>query len=106
MIPGLPCLFLALLKSSWKEIVKTNVSAIRKGKWKYIEEKEESSQELFGLSSDPQELKNIVTKFPKKTSELSVQLENWVKKHTKKKLNLQNIHAEDLERLKALGYVN
>ena len=34
------------------------------------------------------------------------QLESWVEKYTKKKLNHQNISEEDLERLKALGYTN
>jgi arylsulfatase A-like enzyme len=85
---------------------KGNKFAIRKGKWKYIEGKEENSKELFDLSSDPRELENIDTKFPDKASELSAQLENWVKKYTKKGLKQQNIPEEDLERLKALGYVN
>jgi arylsulfatase A-like enzyme len=89
-----------------KTFFKGNQFAIRKGKWKYIEGKEENSKELFDLSSDPQELENIETKFPDKASELSAQLENWVEKYTKKGLNQQNIPKEDLERLKALGYVN
>jgi arylsulfatase A-like enzyme len=89
-----------------KTFHKGNKFAIRKGKWKYIEGKEENSKELFDLSSDPQELENIDTKFPKKASELSAELENWVAKYTKKGLTQKNIPKEDLERLKALGYVN
>jgi arylsulfatase A-like enzyme len=89
-----------------KTFFKGNKFAIRKGKWKYIEGKEENSKELFDLSSDPQELENIDTKFPDKASELSAQLKNWVEKYTKKGLKQENIPEEDLERLKALGYVN
>ncbi len=86
--------------------LKGNKFAVRKGKWKYIEGKEENSQELFNLSSDPRELDNIYTKFPKKASELSAELESWVAKYTQKGLTKKNIPKEDLERLKALGYVN
>ncbi len=89
-----------------KTFHKGNKLAIRKGQWKYIEGKEENSKELFDLSSDPLELKNIYTDFSEKTSELSAQLENWVKKYTKKQLQHQNIPKEDLERLRALGYTN
>jgi arylsulfatase A-like enzyme len=89
-----------------KTFLKGEKFALRKGKWKYIEGMEENSKELFDLSSDPQELENIDTKFPDKASELSAQLKNWVEKYTKKGLKQENIPEEDLERLKALGYVN
>jgi len=79
---------------------------IRLGDWKYIEGKEENTKELFDLAADPHELVNLSNTFPKKTAELATQLTEWKKGHARKETVRNRIPEEDLERLKALGYVN
>jgi len=56
-------------------LVQTNSGdiAIRRGKWKYVEEK----RELYDLSADPSEKTNITTRFP----EVAAELETLLKKY-------------------------
>jgi len=94
------------LLSGKKVRLKGGKFGIRMGNWKYIEGKEENTKELFDLAADPQELMNLYTTFPKKTAELASQLTEWKKGHARKESVQNRISEDDLERLKALGYVN
>ena len=85
--------------------LKGGKSGIRAGKWKYIEGKEENTRELFDLVADPQEQRNCITTFSQEAAELASQLKAWEQGHSRKKSLKEKISEEDLNRLKALGYV-
>ena len=86
-------------------LLKGGKSGIRAGKWKYIEGKEENTRELFDLVADPQEQRNCITTFSQEAAELASQLKAWEQGHSRKKSLKEKISEEDLNRLKALGYV-
>jgi arylsulfatase A-like enzyme len=52
-------------------------SAIRQGKWKLIEWREDGSRELFNLDEDPGELKNLADDQPELVTVLLAKLSNW-----------------------------
>jgi arylsulfatase A-like enzyme len=54
-------------------------SAIREGKWKLIEWREDDSLELFDLEADPGEQHNLAKKEPELAERLRVKLEKWRK---------------------------
>ena len=85
--------------------LKGGKSGVRAGKWKYIEGKEENTRELFDLVADPQEQRNLITTFSQKAAELASQLETWEQVHRRKESLKEKLSEEDLDRLKALGYV-
>jgi arylsulfatase A-like enzyme len=72
--------------------------------WKYIEALKEKSVELYDLSSDPAELNDISRDHPDKVRRFSLMIQDWRKKHGKEKYD-QSMSKEDIEALKALGYV-
>lgn len=78
---------------------------VRIGKWKYIEGKEENTKELFDLTADPTERKNLYAAAPKLTAKLASLLEEWRQAHIKTDAPPSKISEEDLAPLKALGYV-
>ena len=55
----------------------TPASAIRKGDWKLIESFEDGSAELYNLSSDISESKNLADEAPSKARELHQELMDW-----------------------------
>lgn len=77
--------------------------AVRVGAWKYLEAPEERSRELFELGSDPGELTNRVEAQPEKARALQALLGEWQRAQTG--APRQAVAAEDIERLRALGYV-
>ena len=85
--------------------VKGDKFGIRTGSWKYIEGKEEKTEELFDLAAGPKEKTNLCSKFPKKAAQLASQLAKWKQRHVRKLSGQGKISKEDLERLKTLGYV-
>jgi arylsulfatase A-like enzyme len=93
------------LFSGRKVWLKGEKYAIRTKQWKYIEGNEENTKELFDLASDPQELVNLATTFPKRAAELASQLEGWKKRHLRAESVQGMISEEDIKRLEALGYV-
>ncbi|MHC4158820.1 MAG: sulfatase family protein [Planctomycetota bacterium] len=78
--------------------------AVRIGKWKYIEGKEEKTKELFDLSTDPYERTNLYSDIPKRSAELASILNEWQQAYTKADSAPAKIAEEDLEALRALGY--
>jgi len=78
---------------------------IRTGKWKYIEGPKENTKELFNLETDPGELINRFEVFPDKVAELQTKLEIWKRTYSRSTPVDKKISAEDLLRLKSLGYI-
>lgn len=84
--------------------VRGDKSAVRAGKWKYIEAPQENGFELYDLTSDPSEQRNVVQAFPREAEVLAPLLRNWLltgPTHS----DIRQPSQEDLERLRALGYV-
>jgi choline-sulfatase len=77
--------------------------AVRIGRWKYFLAEQEKTRELYDLSQDPKELDNIVEKHPEKARALDAALAEW--RRAQKGAKRQQMSPEDVERLRALGYV-
>ena len=78
---------------------------VRTGKWKYIEGPKEKTKELFDLENDPGELINRYKVFPDKVTELQTKLDIWKSTYSRSTPVDKKISAEDLSRLKSLGYI-
>jgi arylsulfatase A-like enzyme len=79
---------------------------IREGDWKYIEAPLEQTRELYDLSTDPDERVNLLARRPKLADELAGRLETWRDGQEGLALGpVQEADDEELERLRALGYV-
>jgi arylsulfatase A-like enzyme len=79
---------------------------VRRGQWKYVEALMEGTRELYDLSSDPGERKNLLSRRRKLAAELSGQLETWRERQAGLALgSVRQASEEELEKLRALGYV-
>ena len=85
-------------------IVKGEKLGVLIDQWKYIEALKERSVELYDLSVDPGELKNISRDHPDKVRRLSSMIKDWRKKYGKETYD-QSMSEEDIEALRSLGYV-
>ncbi len=86
--------------------VKGSKFGIREGDWKYIEAPLEQTRELYDLSTDPDERVNLLARRPELASELAGRLEAWRSGQEGLALGpVQEADDEELERLRALGYV-
>jgi len=86
--------------------VKGSKYGVRQGNWKYLEAPTEKTRELYDLSSDPGERTNLLSRHQELARELAGQLETW--RNQQAGLALvpgQEAPDEELERLRALGYV-
>ncbi len=75
--------------------------------WKYIYDYNNKTGQLYNLKSDPSELNNLIDKETTKADQLKKQLFKWVsnsKRYYSKGHSLQPT-PEEIERLKALGYI-
>lgn len=61
--------------------------AIRKGNWKLVKEVEDADWELYDLSKDPSETKNLAANSASKVTELKVEYETWAKATGVKEVN-------------------
>ena len=66
--------------------------------------------ELFDHAKDPLNLTNVAAEHPEKVEELAAELQRWLRMATSKKLasdadTAANASPEELERLRALGYL-
>lgn len=74
--------------------------------WKHLEAPEENRFELYNLSSDPGETRNLFQTDSQKAQELSLLLKSWQKTYpTAAGAGSSKISSDDREKLKALGYV-
>ena len=79
---------------------------VRQGNWKYLEAPTEETRELYDLSSDPTERTNLQSRRRELAGELAGQLEAWRNEQDGLALGpVQKAPEEELERLRALGYV-
>lgn len=54
--------------------------AIRKGNWKLVKDREDASWELYDLSNDPSEMRNLSQIWPDKMNQLLVSYKTWASK--------------------------
>ncbi len=79
---------------------------IRSGRWKYIEGDEEGTRELYDLDHDPGERVNLVESAPQTADAMRALVAAWKDAHRRDTAEPLELSPEDLERLKALGYVD
>jgi arylsulfatase A-like enzyme len=86
--------------------VKGEKYAVRRGGWKYIEAPKEGTRELYDLSSDPRERINLISRRRELADELAGEIEAWRNEQEGLALGpAREAAEEELERLRALGYV-
>jgi arylsulfatase A-like enzyme len=85
--------------------VKGEKFGIRKGNWKYIEGREENTNELFNLKTDPGEKTNLYGTAPEKAAELASHLQQWISAQMRSRSVQGRISEQDLSRLRKIGYV-
>ena len=79
--------------------------AVRRGRWKYIEAREEATRELYDMELDPRERHDLSDERPQVVDELSRIIALWLTEQLDLATTLsQNISPEDLRRLRAIGY--
>jgi len=79
---------------------------MRKGRWKYIEANAEGRRELYDLVADPQERHSVAEEKRGRAGELSALLAAWQKRELAKRRSAsQQVQPEQVEALRALGYV-
>lgn len=76
---------------------------IRRGRWKYIEAREEGTAELYDLESDPNEQKNLIETNALVRESLEEELRRW--QASAQRPALPQVDPEAEKRLRALGYV-
>jgi arylsulfatase A-like enzyme len=78
---------------------------VRVGDWKYVVGPEEGTHELYDLAGDPAETKNRVALEPERVDALARLIDAYRAEHTRSSPIDDAISDGDLERLRALGYV-
>ena len=76
---------------------------VRAGRWKYVEAGEEGTRELYDLSSDPGELTNLADTRPEEAQRLHEAIAAWRARTPEGRA--AEVSEDDVERLRALGYV-
>jgi arylsulfatase A-like enzyme len=79
--------------------------AIREGDWKLIVGPGEDARELFDLSQDPEERNDLSAAEPAKVAALDQKIRDWLETHRRGDTVPDDVSQDDLERLRALGYV-
>jgi arylsulfatase A-like enzyme len=79
--------------------------AVRLGDWKLILGPEEGTRQLFDVARDPRERRDLAAEQPERAAELERRIADWRRQHTRQETAPEAISPEDLERLRALGYV-
>jgi uncharacterized sulfatase len=78
---------------------------VRLGDWKLIVGPEEGTRLLFDVARDPRERTDLAARDPERAAELERRISDWRAQHTRAEAAPAAISDEDLERLRALGYV-
>jgi arylsulfatase A-like enzyme len=79
--------------------------AVRVGDWKLILGPEEGTRLLFDVARDPRERRDRAAEEPERAAELERRITAWRAEHERAETAPEAISPEDLERLRALGYV-
>jgi arylsulfatase A-like enzyme len=78
---------------------------LRVGNWKFVEAAQESRRELFDLSSDPDERRNLVEEHPEQVAQFSERITRWKQREMAKRMGGQREpDSNDRAALRALGY--
>ena len=81
--------------------------AVRVGRWKLVEAPQEGRRELYDLSADPGEMRNLVTQQPERAEALSALLAEWRSEQQGKAAARDlSVPEEAVEGLRALGYMD
>jgi arylsulfatase A-like enzyme len=78
---------------------------IRLGDWKLISGPDEGTRLLFDVARDPRERRNLAAEQPERAAELESRLAGWRAEHGRAETAPEAVSEADLERLRALGYV-
>jgi arylsulfatase A-like enzyme len=79
--------------------------AVRVGDWKLIRGPGEGRRELFDLARDPREREDRAAAEAERVEELERRIDDWLRQHERGDAAPDPVSPEDLERLRALGYV-
>jgi arylsulfatase A-like enzyme len=86
--------------------VKGEKFALRRGRWKYIEALEEETRELYDLKRDPTERHDVAPQRAEIAENLSQKIDDWRRAQEDLAGPIEReADPEDLERLRALGYL-
>lgn len=86
------------------QMVKGQKYALRAGRWKYIEGRDEGTFELYDLVSDPGERQNLLPSAPAEAAALPARLARWVKAAPALP-SAPPVGEDEARRLRSLGYV-
>jgi arylsulfatase A-like enzyme len=78
--------------------------AVREGDWKLVIGPGEG-RELFDLARDPREREDRAAAQPERAAEMEERIRAWLREHGRPDVQPEQVSPEDLERLRALGYV-
>jgi arylsulfatase A-like enzyme len=78
---------------------------VRLGDWKLILGPEEGTRQLFDVARDPRERRDLAAERPEQAAALEQRIADWRSRYTRDETAPEAISPEDLERLRALGYV-
>lgn len=79
--------------------------AVRSGRWKLIVGPGDGRRELFDLEDDPRERNDLSAREAERVERLDRQIQDWLRDHRRSDVSPDTVTPEDLERLRALGYV-
>jgi arylsulfatase A-like enzyme len=79
---------------------------VRRGRWKYIEALEEGTRELYDLEQDPRERHDVYPQRTEIARKLSQKIADWRRAQGALATSAEReVAPEDLDRLRALGYL-
>ena len=78
---------------------------VRLGDFKLVLGPEERTRELFDVLHDPRERKELAAAEPARAAELEKRIADWLAENKRDVTAPDAVSEEDLERLRALGYV-
>ncbi len=79
--------------------------AVRVGSWKLIVGPGDGARELFDLAADPEERNDLAAQETERVEALDARIREWLRAHQRGDVVPDAVSQEDLERLRALGYV-
>jgi len=79
------------------------IAAVRTAEWKYIENRQLNTEELYRLSTDPAEMENVIDEFPQQATDLRTTLESRLSEVTEERKSVE-INEAAKRRLEKLGY--
>jgi arylsulfatase A-like enzyme len=78
---------------------------VRIGDFKLIVGPDEGTRQLFDVARDPRERRNLAAEQPERAAQLEQRIADWRSRYTRDETAPEAISPEDMERLRALGYV-